>query len=215
MFTGIIESICKVKSVRRDSNSMRITVELGSLAEEVKISDSIAINGICLTVSELDGLAAVFDVSSETISRTKSTLGVLKASSHVNVERAIEGMGRFGGHFVTGHVDGTAIIKSIERHGDFASIKFAAEGELLDAMVIKGSVAVDGISLTISEMDKESFSVAVIPETLKRTTLGEARSGDSVNIETDIIVKTINKQLEKILPRQGRLSVEQLKELGF
>jgi len=116
---------------------------------------------------------------------------------------------------VTGHVDGTATIKSIERQGDFASIKFAAEGELLDAMVIKGSVAVDGISLTIAEMNKESFSVAVIPETLKRTTLGEARSGDSVNSETDLIVKAINKQLEKILPQQGRLSVEQLKELGF
>jgi riboflavin synthase len=130
---------------------------------------------------------------------------------------------RFGGHFVLGHVDGVATIKAIsrkgrltaERQGQFADIKFAANPKLLAQMVVKGSVAVDGISLTIANMDEDSFSVSIIPQTLKATTLGAAKIGDTVNIETDIIVKTIRSELDKILPQEQKLTVEKLKELGF
>lgn len=192
---------------------MHLAVDLGKLAEESKIGDSIAINGVCLTIAQLRGSLADFDVSSETL--TKSTLGKLKSSSPVNTEPAMKATDRFGGHFVLGHTDGIATIKAIERQGQFADIKFAANPKLLAQMVVKGSVAVDGISLTIANMDEDSFSVAVIPETLKGTTLGGAKIGDTVNIETDIIIKTIKKQLEKILPQKQSLTTERLKELGF
>jgi riboflavin synthase len=122
---------------------------------------------------------------------------------------------RFGGHIVQGHIDGVATIKEIVRKGQFADIKFAANPKLLAQMVIKGSVAVDGISLTIANMNEGSFSISIIPETLKATTLGVAKIGDMVNIETDIIIKTIKKQLENILPAEQKLTAERLKELGF
>ena len=213
MFTGLIEAICTVKSVRRSARGLLLTIDLGKLAYESKIGDSIAIGGTCLTVARLDGGLAAFDISSETL--TKSNLGKLKPSSPVNVELALKATDRLGGHIVQGHIDGVATIKAINKQGQFADIKFAASAELLDQMVVKGSVAVDGISLTIASMDENSFSAAIIPETLKKTTLGTAKIGDAVNIETDIIVKTIKKQLEKILPRKQLLTVETLKQLGF
>jgi riboflavin synthase len=216
MFTGIIEAICKVTSVRPAAGGMLLTIDLADLAEESLVGDSIAINGACLTIARLDGGLATFDVSPETLART--TLGKLNPSSEANVELAMKATDRFGGHFVQGHIDGTATIKAIERKGDFADMKFAAAAELLDSMVIKGSVAVDGISLTVAGMDKDSFTVAIIPETLKKTTLGSAKNGDLVNIETDIIVKTIKKQLESILGEASQrhaLTAEKLRQLGF
>jgi riboflavin synthase len=221
MFTGLIKAVCTVKSAYAAGGGMRLAVDLGKLAEESKIGDSIAINGVCLTIVQLKGSLADFEVSSETL--TKSTLGKLKSSSPVNTELAMKATDRFGGHFVLGHVDGTATIKAIsrkgrltaERQGQFADIKFAADPKLLAQMVVKGSVAVDGISLTIANMDGDSFSVSIIPETLKKTTLGQAKIGDAVNIETDIIIKTIKKQLERILPTEQKLTAERLKELGF
>ncbi len=213
MFTGLIEAVCKVRSVRRSGGAMFLTVDLGSLADECKISDSIAVNGVCLTITKFEGGAAAFDVSAETL--TKSTLDTLSSSSHVNIERAVKATDRFGGHFVLGHIDGTATVKAINKQGQFSEMTFAAEPELLDSMVVKGSVAVDGISLTIAGMDKNSFGVALIPQTLNTTTLGKLKIGDKVNIETDIIVKTIKKQLEKILPQTQALTVDKLKGLGF
>jgi riboflavin synthase len=192
---------------------MLLSIDLGGLAGDGRIGDSIAINGACLTIVRLEGGFATFELSGETLAR--STLGKLKPSSQVNVERAIRAADRFGGHFVQGHIDGTAIIKAIDKHGQFADMKFAAEPELLNAMVAKGSVAVDGISLTIAAMDPNSFTVALIPETLNKTILSQAKIGDEVNIETDIIVKTIKTQLEKILPQTQSLTAEKLKELGF
>ena len=215
MFTGLIEAICTVKSVSRPAGTggLSLTVDLANLADGAKISDSIAINGACLTIAKLKGRLATFDVSSETL--RKSTLGKLKPSSPVNAELAIKADGRFGGHIVQGHIDGVATIKAVNKQGQFADIKFAADPELLEQLVVKGSVAVDGISLTIANMDENSFGVAIIPQTLQKTTLGEAKVGDRVNIEIDIIVKTIKKQLEKILPQEETLTVEKLKELGF
>jgi len=213
MFTGLIEAICTVKTAQAGAKAMLLTVDLGDLASDAKIGGSIAINGVCLTIAKMAGSSATFEISGETLA--KSTLSRLRAGSKVNAESALKATGRFGGHFVQGHIDGTATVKSIERHGEFADIRFAAGPELLGQMVVKGSVAVDGVSLTIAAMDRDSFTVAVIPQTIKGTTLGTAKIGDLVNIETDIIVKTIKKQLENILPQGGALSVEKLKELGF
>lgn len=221
MFTGLIEEICRVISVRQSSVAMELTVDLGKLANDSKIGstgslqvgDSIDINGVCLTIARLDGNLATFDVSGETLSKT--TLDKLVSSSQVNVERAMKATDRFGGHFVLGHIDGTATIKNIDKHGDFADITFSAEPELLDQMVVKGSVAIDGISLTIASMDDNSFTVALIPETLKKTTLGSAKIGDCVNIETDIIIKMVKKQLDKILPKKQKINMETLLRLGF
>ncbi len=213
MFTGLIETICIVKSVNRTGGSMLLTIDLGALAKESKTGDSIAINGACLTITKLQGNLASFDVSAETLA--KSTLGKLKPSSEVNVERSLKACDRFGGHFVLGHVDGTATVNAIEKTGDFADIKFTAKAELLEAIVVKGSVAVDGISLTIASVDLNSFGVSLIPETLKRTTLGKVKIGDFVNIETDIIVKTIKRHLDEILPKKQRITAEKLRQLGY
>lgn len=213
MFTGLIEAICRVTSVRRSSIAMELTIDLGKLANDSKVGDSIAINGVCLTIARLDGSSATFDVSAETLA--KSTLGRLGPASQVNVERAMKATDRFGGHLVLGHIDGTATIKQIDRRGDFADIIFSAKPELLDQMVVKGSVAVDGISLTIANIDDNSFGIALIPETLRKTTLGKAKIGDCVNIETDIIVKAIRRQLDKILPKEQKLTMEKLLRLGF
>ena len=213
MFTGLVETICTIKSIRPSAGSTVLTVDLGELAGESKIGDSVAINGACLTAARIEGPLVSFDVSAETLA--KSTLGRLRPAWQVNVERAMEATDRFGGHFVQGHVDGVATIEAIDKHGDFADIRFAAAAELLDAMVPKGSVAVDGVSLTISDIDQNGFGISTIPETLRRTTLGKARADDCVNIETDIIVKTIKRHLENILPKVEPLTAERLKKLGF
>lgn len=215
MFTGLIEAVCVVKSISGGfgGDTGRLTIDLGGLAEGGKIGDSIAVNGVCLTIAELAGSLATFELSAETLK--KSTLGKLRASSNVNTERALGAGDRFGGHFVQGHIDGTATIKTINKQGQFADIWFQASAELLEQIVVKGSVAVDGVSLTIASLDQGSFSTAIIPQTLSRTTLGTAKIGDGVNIETDIIVKTIKKQLENILPKEQALTVDKLKQLGF
>jgi len=213
MFTGLIEMLCIVKSVRNTAGAMQLTVDLGKLADETKVGDSIAINGTCLTVAQLTANVAVFDVSPETL--RKSALGKLKAGSQVNVERAVKAGDRLGGHIIAGHIDGTATIAAVHKQDKVWNIKFSAPSELLDQMVVKGSVAVDGVSLTIASLDKGSFGAAIIPETLKKTTLGKIKIGDSVNIETDMIVKIIKKQLDKILPQKQNLTVEKMKELGF
>jgi riboflavin synthase len=213
MFTGLIEEVCRVASVRRGAGTLELTVDLGGLAQDTKVGDSIAINGVCLTVARLEGRSAVFDLSGETLA--KSTLGKLRPSSPVNAERALRPTDRLGGHIVLGHIDGTATVKTMERHGEFADIMFTALPELLDRMVVKGSVALDGISLTVASLGSSSFGVAIIPQTLERTTLGKARIGDAVNVETDIIAKMIKKQLEKILPVERELTVDKLHELGF
>ncbi len=213
MFTGLIEKVCSVRAVNHTAGSIKLAIDMGEIASECNIGDSVAINGVCLTISKLEGNIASFDVSAETIARI--SLDKLNSSSQVNIERAMKANDRFGGHFVLGHIDGTAKIQAIGKHGEFVNIKFSADFELLEMMVLKGSVSVDGISLTLSNIDKEGFSVAVIPQTLKKTTLNNAKIGDSVNIETDIIIKAVKKQLDKILPKNEPLTAERLRELGF
>jgi riboflavin synthase len=213
MFTGLIENLGKVTAVRKTAAGMGLVVDIGATAAGAKIGDSIAVNGVCLTVSKISGTSAEFDVSGETLAR--STLGKSIASGVVNLEQAMRVDGRFGGHIVQGHIDGTGTVKDIHKKGDFYDVTFAAPKELLNEMVVKGSVAVDGISLTVAAMDKESFSVAIIPVTWEHTTLGKMKKGDSVNIETDVIVKTIKKQIALMLGEGKGLTAEKLREMGY
>ncbi len=212
MFTGIIETVGSVRQVQPTGQQMQIVIDLNKLAEGTQLGDSIAVNGVCLTVCKLNGTEAAFDVSSETV--TKSGLKSLRPAATVNLERAMSPQGRFGGHIVQGHVDGTARIASIQKQADFATFRFEAAADLLDQMVPKGSVAVDGISVTVAKLDNTGFEVAVIPTTLKETTWQAAKVGDIVNIETDILIKVVKKQLDKILPGDG-LTADKLKEYGF
>ncbi|KKM61382.1 hypothetical protein LCGC14_1532320, partial [marine sediment metagenome] len=204
-----------VRTVRASAGGKVLSVEIGELAEGTGIGDSIAINGVCLTVTGLRGTLGDFDVSGETLS--KSTMDGVREGGKVNLERAMSAGGRFGGHIVQGHVDGVARLKAIEKQGDFANVTFSAGEKVTRDMIEKGSVAVDGISLTVAELKGGEFSVAVIPVTLEETTLGSLKVGDVVNIETDIISKAVRRQLENMLGGQsgGGLSIERLKELGF
>jgi len=215
MFTGLVEAVCTVKSATPGpgGRSLRLLVDLGGLAEDTQPGDSIAIDGVCLTVTALRQGIAEFDVSAETLAR--STLGRLSGGAKVNAERAVRAGARLGGHFVQGHVDGTAVIKAIDRRGEFADIEFGAEQALLDLMVPKGSVAVDGISLTIVELDSSGFSVAIIPATWLGTTLADKKIGDRANIEIDVVSKIVRRQIEAILPQREKLTVEKLKALGY
>jgi len=215
MFTGLIEAVCDVKSVAPGgaAGGGMLVVELGGLAQDCRTGDSIAVNGVCLTVARLQGTTAAFGLSLETLER--SSLATLRPPAKVNVERAMKACDRFGGHMVQGHVDGVGTIRAVRKVGEFADIEFAAGPELLDQMVIKGSVAVDGVSLTIARISRESFRVAAIPETLNRTTLGDAYIGGRVNIEVDILVKIVRRQLEVLLPAQQPLTVERLRQMGY
>lgn len=188
-------------------------MNVNGLAEGVGPGDSVAVNGVCLTVSKIQGAVIDFDVSGETILKTGT--GKLIAGAKVNLERAMIAGGRFGGHIVQGHVDGTGTVKSVEKKGQFFDVWFSVSKEIADEMVPKGSVAVNGISLTVAAMDEKGFKVAVIPTTWNQTTLCVLSVGDEVNIETDIIIKTIKKQLENIMPKGGRLTLDKLRECGF
>ena len=214
MFTGLIESVCPVRAATKaGSGGMALAVDLGPLAQGTQVGDSIAVNGVCLTVIRTAGAVAYFDVGPETLGR--SALGSLRPSAKVNVERAMQVGDRFGGHMVQGHVDGVARIETLRRQGAFLDVAFGAEPELLDAIVVKGSVAVDGVSLTVASLEETGFSVAIIPQTASATTLGQARVGDTVNIETDLIVKAVRRTLERIMPARSEMTAERLRALGF
>jgi len=212
MFTGIIEALGTV-TAGRAGGGVVLSVELGELADGAKIGDSIAVNGVCLTIVALNGTKVDFDVSRET--QARSAIATLRHGCLVNLERPIQAGAPFGGHIVQGHIDGTGNVKAIKKSGEFAEITFAADTVLLDEMLVKGSVAVDGISLTVAKMDAGSFTAAVIPTTLKKTNLSTIKIGEAVNIETDIIIKAVKKQLSLILPQTGNLTIDKLKEFGF
>jgi len=214
MFTGLIESVCPVKAVHRSGAAgMALAVDMESLSQGIQVCDSIAVSGVCLTVARMAGAVAHFDLSPETLSR--SSLGALRPSTKVNVERALQIGDRFGGHMVLGHIDGVASVRAVRRRGGFLDMAFDTGADLLDQMVVKGSVAVDGVSLTVAALDKKGFSVAIIPETASATTLGAAAQGDRVNIETDLIVKAVRRCLEGILSPRSGLTADTLASMGF
>jgi riboflavin synthase len=216
MFTGLVESVCKVSRAVGKTGGMRLGIDLG---QAVKCGDSIAVNGVCLTIAAVKGAVIEFDVSAETLSRT--TLGELRAGSEVNIERAISASDRFGGHFVGGHIDAIGKVKKIEKKGDFWLFVFetpkesASADKIQDFLIPQGSIAIDGVSLTIVDAEKNNFSVAIIPATFQNTIFKNYKIGGSVNIETDIVCRTVKKQLDNILTKKQGLTVEKLKEMGF
>jgi riboflavin synthase len=204
MFTGIIESVGKVVGIERGAGSVRLTVSAGKVAEDVGLGDSVAVNGVCLTVVEFAPPLLTFDAVHETLRRT--SLGELRPGSLVNLERALPVGGRLGGHLVQGHVDCTGRIASIRPSGDSWMVYVDVAPEFLRTMVSKGSVALDGISLTIVEAADRTFSVSVIPHTWAHTTLAEKRAGDMVNVECDILGKYVEKLLGGWIAGGGSMS---------
>jgi len=213
MFSGIIEGLCEVREARRGREGMRLRVVLGNLAEGVRIGDSIAVNGACLTVTELDSSLAQFDVVSETLART--TLGNLQSGAKANIERPLQIGDRLHGHFVQGHVDGVGKIAEIRRGPEGGEVTVKTEPALTQQMIPKGSVAVDGISLTIVELGQDTFSIAVIPHTMSVTTLGLKQPGDDVNLEADMLGKWVRRALGGSEGATGGLTIEKLREAGL
>src|SRR3990167_8879213 len=211
MFTGIIENLAVVKKLSLKAGGAELLLDIGDLAENLKLGESIAINGACLTVKEVKGTVVGFDVSGETLKKT--TLGKLRNTEKVNIERALRVGDRLGGHFVTGHVDGIGTIKDKKQSADQCTMTFSVEKRFTDMMIEKGSVAVDGISLTIVDVVGGVFSVALIPYTLTLTTMGFKKVGDQVNIEIDMLGKWVKKILKK--ENDGDITWEQLTEQGF
>ncbi|MCZ9837890.1 riboflavin synthase [Brachyspira hyodysenteriae] len=189
MFTGIVEEIGTVKSVQ----SKVITIEASKIFDDLHLGDSVAVNGTCLTVSSFDNKIFNADVTQETLNRTN--LGSLKNGSKVNLERAMTLSGRFGGHIVSGHIDGVGSIKSMKKDDNAIILTIEVPKPLMKYVVEKGSVAVDGISLTVASLTDNTFSIAVIPHTLKETVLYYKKEGDKVNVENDVIGKYVERLL--------------------
>ena len=193
MFTGIIEHVGTVRAIERGDQSARFTVGTDAVTEETKIGDSITVNGACLTVVEIAPGQVAFDAVYETLQKT--ALGALAIGDPVNLERSLAANGRFDGHIVQGHVDGVGTIASIREVDNSFYIYVTAASSLMRYIVRKGSVALDGISLTVVEADDKTFSVAIIPHTWEHTNLHIKRAGDTVNLETDVIGKYVEKLL--------------------
>ena len=194
MFTGIVEEIGTVTAIRKTGNAIRLGIRTGITFDDLKTGDSLCVNGVCLTVTSLQNNKVVFaDVSPETIKKTG--FSQLKTNSKVNLERAMLNNGRFGGHFVTGHIDGTATLLKITREDNSFIYTFSCSKEITDGIVKKGSITVNGISLTIADFTDTSFSVAIIPHTIQNTNLQFLKTGDSVNIECDILGKYIRRKI--------------------
>lgn len=194
MFSGIIESLGVVSDIIMEPPGCRLVIEEPKIAVSTDIADSISVNGCCLTVIDKTDRTFTFQAGPETLTRTN--LGLLVQGSPVNLERALQVSDRLGGHFVSGHIDGLAELVQIDDHGDWQDYYFSVPKELSVQMASKGSVAVDGVSLTLVRCDHELFSVALIPFTLKVTTLGSRKIGDKVNIETDILAKYVQRLWE-------------------
>lgn len=197
MFAGLIEAHVEVVQIENQPEGIRLTVQRPQFFDDVQIGDSIAIQGCCLTVVDLTAQLLGFQAGRETLSRTN--LGKLTPGHRVNIERSLRLGDRIGGHLVTGHVDGLGIV--VERHdrADWSDVVFDAPVELLVQMASKGSITVDGVSLTLVQVSQTQFSVALIPHTLSATTLGSLQVGDRVHLETDVLAKYVQRQLETTL----------------
>jgi riboflavin synthase len=197
MFTGIIEAVGEVSSVSRDGDLARFSVRAGPAAEGVSLGDSVAVNGVCLTVTAIDGDRLDFDAVRETLER--SSLADLVAGSKVNLERAMRAGGRLDGHIVQGHVDGVGIVERLEREGDDVRLLIRCEPEIAELLVDKGSVTIDGVSLTVVTAEPDGFDVVLIPHTLVETNLGDCSAGRRVNLEADILGKYVKTYLDRTL----------------
>ena len=187
MFTGIIEEVGTVRRVLSGGTAGEISIRAASVLEGTHIGDSIAVNGVCLTVTGMTGDGFTADVMPETLRRTN--LGRLNSDSRVNLERAMAAGGRFGGHIVSGHIDGVGTIRSMRREENAVWVTIAAPTPILRLIVEKGSIAIDGVSLTVAEVTSETFSVSIIPHTGAQTILLSKRPGEQVNLENDVVGK--------------------------
>lgn len=212
MFTGIVEEIGKVRRVVSGHSSGEIAIEASEVLQGTKIGDSIAVNGVCLTVTSLqtDGFTA--DVMPETLRR--SNLGQLGVGARVDLERAMAADGRFGGHIVSGHIDGTGSIVQLRKESNAVWVRIQTTDEILGHIVEKGSIAIDGISLTVASVGASDFQVSVIPHTKNETILLEKRPGDMVNLENDIVGKYVERFLQ-LEPPKSKITMEYLAEHGF
>lgn len=217
MFTGIIEEIGTIKSINSNGISSQLCISANKILEDTKIGDSIAVNGVCLTVTSIKSNLFTADVMAETLRR--SNLGSLLPQSKVNLERAMPANGRFGGHIVSGHIDGTGTIAETKPEGNAVWIKINCSDNLLKYIIHKGSITIDGISLTVAKVTDSDFSVSIIPHTAANTTLLQKKSGDVVNLENDVVGKYIEKLLsfQKIDEQkpQSKITEEFLRQNGF
>lgn len=211
MFTGIVEEIGKIRAIQRGSRSIVLEIEARKVLEDTKIGDSIATNGTCLTVTSLTPDSFRADVMPETMRRTG--LGILKPGDRVNLERALSLNSRLGGHLVAGHVDGTGRIVEVQQDDIAVWLTIAAAPHLLKYVIEKGSVAIDGVSLTVAYVDEAVFRVSVIPHTQEETTLTQKRTGDIVNLENDMVARYVEKLVKGENPKG--LSLAFLEANGF
>jgi riboflavin synthase len=211
MFTGIIEEMGNVKALRREAGATRLTISASTVLGSTALGDSICVNGVCLTVVDIGRSEFSADVANETLMVTN--LGELQVGQKVNLERALQLSARIGGHLVTGHVDAVGRIREKRQEGNSWRVFIEAPETALRYIIKKGSVAVDGISLTVADVDITGFSIAMIPHTAKLTTLGFKSAGDSVNLETDIIGKYVERLLSGRV--EGDLNLEFLRGHGF
>ena len=202
MFTGIIETVGTVAAIERRGDLALLAVDAPAIAAGVRVGDSVAVNGGCLTVTAEAGGRFAFEAVRETLEKT--ALGGLAVGSRVNLERALRADSRLDGHIVQGHVDGTGRVRALERAGDDVRLFVDCEPELLECLVEKGSVAIDGVSLTVVGVSAAGFDVALIPHTLAVTTLGDLRPGHRVNLEVDVLGKYVKRYVERVLEREGR-----------
>ena len=216
MFTGIIEETGAVRHVSLHGNSGSIQIGAELVLKGTKPGDSIAVNGVCLTVTTMDSKSFTADVMAETLRR--SNLGNLKGGDWVNLERAMPAEGRFGGHIVSGHIDGTGTIAAMENEGNATWVYIRTSSDILALIVEKGSIAIDGISLTVAKVGMEDFAVSIIPHTSSHTALLKKRTGDVVNLENDIVGKYVERLLGRKVPAEqhkSRITEEFLRENGF
>jgi riboflavin synthase len=203
MFTGIIEELGRVRSVEMKGENSRIVIEAHTVIEDTRLGDSIAVNGVCLTALDLTQDSFAADVSRETLDRT--TLGRLKSDAPVNLERAVTPATRLGGHIVQGHVDARGQFVSAVDHGGSWTVRISYPSEIARYLVFKGSVAVEGISLTIANLADDYFEIAVIPKTWEVTNFSQLRPGDAVNLEVDVIAKYVERILGVAAPDGRKL----------
>jgi len=213
MFTGIVEETGRLTAIRRGDQSARLTIDAPVVSEGARVGDSISVSGVCLTVVAIDGTRLSFDAIPETVSRT--SLRALTAGDGVNLERAMHAGGRFGGHLVQGHVDGTGTLLAIREEENARVLRIAAPPDLMRYIIPKGSVTLDGISLTVVEVGADWFTVWIIPHTWSNTTLHQRKTGDPLNIENDVIARYLEKLLEARGLGQAGLSLDKLANAGF
>ncbi len=215
MFTGIIEEVGHVESILKRAEGMEIGISAPKLFPGLNLGDSLAVNGACLTITrKVPPHTLIFDISPETLSRTR--IGKLQHGDLVNLEPALTLNKPLGGHLVSGHVDGQAVVTAIRRVGDMVEMTFEVQSSRAEEMIEKGSVALDGISLTIASLRQNTFTVALIPHTLKQTTLGNKRVGDTLNLETDLIGKYVKRFISTPGGRErNSISEAFLAEHGF